>query len=156
MLFRSIVRSPGGVSSAYGLTILAQAPAIFYSGSAGTQTRMATVIRDDNLQLVDFTNPIHPNLGITIYLTGMGTTTPLPALGAPAPLDPLALVDAPPTVTLGTVSLAVNFAGLTPGEIGVYQINALVPAEVQAGTNVPLIIAQGGSSTSLSVRVVTP
>ncbi|HEY6344198.1 MAG TPA: hypothetical protein VIY49_22120 [Bryobacteraceae bacterium] len=150
------VTGPGGVSSGYDLTILAQAPAVFLNGSAGTQTGLATVIRDDNQELVDFTNPIHPNLGITIYLTGMGTTTPPPALGAAAPLDPLALVDAPPTVTLGGVGLAVNFAGLTPGEVGVYQINAQVPANVQGGTSVPLAITQGGSSTSLSVRVVTP
>jgi uncharacterized protein (TIGR03437 family) len=150
------VTNPGGISSAYDLTILAQAPAVFRNGSAGTQTGLATVIRDDNQELVDFTNPIHPNLGITIYLTGMGTTTPLPALGAPAPLDPPALVDSPPTVTLGAVSLAVNFAGLTPGQVGVYQINAQVPGDVKGGTSVPLTITQGGASTSLSVRVVTP
>jgi uncharacterized protein (TIGR03437 family) len=40
--------------------------------------------------------------------------------------------------------------------VGVYQINAQIPAQVQQGTSVPLTITQSGSSTSLSVRVVTP
>jgi uncharacterized protein (TIGR03437 family) len=114
------------------------------------------VIRNDNGELIDPTNPIHPNQSLTIYLTGMGTTAPLPDLGAMAPLSPLALVDAPPTVTLGSASLNVIFAGLTPGEVGVYQINVQVPAHVQEGTSVPLTIMQGGSSTSLPVRVVAP
>ncbi len=151
-----IVRDPGGISSAYGFTILAEAPAIFRTGTAGTQTGLATVIRDDNQELVDFTNPIHPNQTITIYLTGMGTTTPLPALGAAAPANPLDYVDAAPDVSLGTVNLGVTFAGLVPGEVGVYQINAQVPGVVQAGTSIPLTITQGASSTTLAVRVVSP
>jgi uncharacterized protein (TIGR03437 family) len=151
-----LVRGPGGTSSAYGFKILPQAPAIFRTGTAGTQTGLATVIRNDNGELIDPTNPIHPNQSLTIYLTGMGTTAPLPDLGAMAPLSPLALVDAPPTVTLGSASLNVIFAGLTPGEVGVYQINVQVPAHVQEGTSVPLTIMQGGSSTSLPVRVVAP
>ena len=145
-----IVRNPGGISSAYGFTILAQAPAIFHSSG------LATVVRDDNGQLVNFTNPLHPNQSITIYLTGMGTTTPLPGLGAAAPANPLAVADAAPTVTLGNASLGVTYAGLTPGEVGVYQINAQVPGVVQEGTSVALTITQGGVSTSLAVRVVTP
>jgi uncharacterized protein (TIGR03437 family) len=151
-----LVRGPGGVSSAYGFKILPQAPAIFRTGVAGTQSGLATLIRDDNGELVDSTNPIHPNQSLTIYLTGMGTTAPLPDLGAVAPLNPLALVDTPPAVTLGSASLDVMFAGLTPGEVGVYQINVQVPAHVQEGTSVPLTITQGGSSTSLPVRVVAP
>jgi uncharacterized protein (TIGR03437 family) len=151
-----IVRNPGGVSSTYNLTILPAAPAVFDNAAAGTATGLATVIRDDNQQLVDFTNPIHPNLSLTIYLTGMGTTTPLPGLGAPAPANPLDLADTPPAVTLGPVSLDVTFAGLAPGQVGVYQINVQVPESVQQGTNVPLTITQGGSSTSVPVRVVSP
>jgi uncharacterized protein (TIGR03437 family) len=86
----------------------------------------------------------------------MGTTAPLPALGAAAPSNPLAQVDDPPSLTMGTVSLNVTFAGLAPGEVGVYQINAQVPAKVDAGPSIPLTISQGAYSTSLSVRVVSP
>jgi uncharacterized protein (TIGR03437 family) len=117
----AIVQNPGGISSAYDFTILAEAPAVFRNRTAGTETGLATVIRDDNGELVDFTNPIHPNQSLTIYLTGMGTTTPSPGLGAPAPQNSLDLVDALPEVTLGPASLNVTFAGLTPGQVGVYR-----------------------------------
>jgi uncharacterized protein (TIGR03437 family) len=57
-------------------------------------------------------------------------------------------------LTLGGASLEVQYAGLVPGEVGVYQINAYVPFGVPQGNSVPLVINQGGSSTTLNVRVV--
>jgi uncharacterized protein (TIGR03437 family) len=58
-------------------------------------------------------------------------------------------------VTLGGVSLPVAFAGLAPGQVGVYQINAQVPfKEVPTGMEIPLTISQGTYTTTLNVRVV--
>jgi uncharacterized protein (TIGR03437 family) len=60
-----------------------------------------------------------------------------------------------PTVTLGSISVPVVFAGLTPGQVGVYQINAKIPfKEIPTGFDIPLTISQGGSSTTIPVRVV--
>ena len=47
-----------------------------------------------------------------------------------------------------------SYAGLAPDEVGVYQINATVPFGVPTGLAVPLVISQGGASTTLNVRVV--
>jgi uncharacterized protein (TIGR03437 family) len=53
------------------------------------------------------------------------------------------------------VPLRVTFAGLLGGNVGVYQINAVVPFKgVPSGFDIPLTISQGGSSTTLNVRVV--
>ena len=52
--------------------------------------------------------------------------------------------------------MAVTYAGLAPGEVGVYQINATVPTGVASSLAVPLVINQNGAATTLSVRVVTP
>ena len=49
--------------------------------------------------------------------------------------------------------LRVDYAGLTPGGVGVYQINAKVPSGLRAGQGVPLTIRQGGMSTTLAVQV---
>ena len=57
-------------------------------------------------------------------------------------------------MTLGGVGLDVQYAGLAPGSVGLYQINANVPKSAPQGLDIPLIISQGGSSTTLSVRVV--
>jgi uncharacterized protein (TIGR03437 family) len=56
---------------------------------------------------------------------------------------------------LGGSGLNVLYAGLVPESIsGLYQINASVPGGVTQGESVPLVIGQGGSSTTLNVRVV--
>ena len=61
---------------------------------------------------------------ISIYLTGLGQTTPQPALGSAAPSNPLSNANTPPTVFIGDTPLNVIYAGLVPGEVGVYQIDA--------------------------------
>jgi uncharacterized protein (TIGR03437 family) len=130
------------------------APSVFLSGAAGTEAGLATVVRNDNHQLVTPTNPIHPKDSVTIYLTGMGQTTPFIQAGQPAPANPLAIAVVQPVVTLGGAALIVGYAGLAPGEVGVYQIDATVPYNVPSGITQPLVIAQGGSATTLLVRVV--
>ena len=90
-----------------------------------------------------------------MYLTGLGPTTPLPALGAAAPSNPVATVNALPTVTLGGENLTVTSAILVPGVASVYQVKATVGG-VRSGMSVPLTISSGSSSTTLQVRVVSP
>jgi uncharacterized protein (TIGR03437 family) len=148
------LKTPGGVSDNFYFSILPAAPSIFRSGTAGPETGIATVFRDDNGQLITPTNPIHPGDIITIYATGMGHTSPPVDSGMPAPADPLSRTVIAPAVTLGGVSLNVTFAGLVPGEVGVNQINASVPGGVPQGMDIPLVVTQAGSSTALSVRVV--
>jgi uncharacterized protein (TIGR03437 family) len=143
------IRTPGGISGDYYFTVQPSAPSVFRSGSAG----LATVVRADGNQLVSANNPIRPNDTVVIFLTGMGATSPKVADGMAAPSSPLAWAVSAPNVTLGGVSLDVQFAGLAPGEVGVYQINATVPGGVAAGTNVPLVISQAGATTSLNVQV---
>jgi uncharacterized protein (TIGR03437 family) len=59
-----------------------------------------------------------------------------------------------PEVTLGSVALPVRYAGLVPGEIGVYQINVSVPHWAPTGIEIPLAIRQGSHVITLPVRVV--
>jgi uncharacterized protein (TIGR03437 family) len=91
---------------------------------------------------------------LEIYLTGMGATTPVVAAGLPGSANPPALVQTLPSVTLGGYGLPVTYAGLAPGEVGVYQIDAFVPFGVPLGMDIPLTISQGGGSTSVNERVV--
>jgi uncharacterized protein (TIGR03437 family) len=149
-----ILRTPGGISDSFYFSILPAAPSIFLTGTAGPETGLATVFRDDNGELITPTNPIHPNDTITIYATGMGLTSPAVGSGMPGSADPLSNTVIAASVTLGGVPLNVLYAGLVPGEVGVYQVNASVPSGVPQGMEVPLVVAQAGSSTTLSVRVV--
>jgi uncharacterized protein (TIGR03437 family) len=148
------LRTPGGVSDNFYFTIYPAAPSIFRSGIAGPETGLATVVRTDNNELITPTNPIHPTDSIVIYATGLGRTSPAVETGLPAPADPLPAAIIEPQVTLGGVPLSISYAGLVPGEVGVYQINASVPLKVPTGMNIPLEVRQGGSTTTLNVRVV--
>lgn len=151
-----VVKTPGGVSNTFTANVSNFAPAIFHSGEAGGQTGIPTVVRSTNNELVTFTNPIHPDEMIFIYLTGLAQTSPLPDLGAASPSNPLAEATTPPTVMLGSVSLPVVFAGLVPGEVGVYLIDAYVPKNIQNSDATALTINQGPGTTTYMVRTVNP
>ena len=110
----------------------------------------------DNNELVNFTNPIHPNSQLLIYVAGLGLTTPLPALGTVAPSNPMAVVTVPPTVTLGGVPLNVVTAALVPGQIGVYGIIVKAPSTLQNAPSTPLTITAGTVSVTYNVRAVSP
>ncbi len=148
-----ILRTPGGVSDNFNLTILPTAPGVFRNATAGTQRDLPAVFRSGNGLLVTPSNPVHRGDTISIYLTGMGRTSPAVDAGVPAP-DPPASVVIAPAVSLAGVDLPIDFAGLMPGSIGVYQINARVPHHVRPGLEQALIISQGSSATTLSVRVI--
>ncbi len=82
-----VVHNSGGVSDPFSFTIQATSARHLpnrrdYSGISVTMTT----------SLVDFTNPVHPNSALTIYVTGLGLTTPLPPLGTAAPATPPAVV----------------------------------------------------------------
>jgi len=146
--------TPGGESDTYYFNVASAAPSIFMTGTAGPLTGLATVVRWNDGALVTPTNPIHPTDYLEIYLTGMGATAPTVNAGMPGPSNPLALVEATPTVTLGGAALEVLYAGMAPGEVGVYQVDVWVPEGVPVGMSIPLQITQGGAGASVDERVV--
>ena len=146
--------TPGGVSDDFNITIQPQAPGVFYAPVDGTSDLVPQLVRKENLTLVTDSNPIHKGDTLTIYLDGMGQTLPIVDAGSPAPSDPIAVPLVAPTVKLGNSALTVRSYGLTPGQIGVYQIEVYVPNNVAPGLNMPLQINQGTGSTTLAVRVV--
>ncbi|HUJ23574.1 MAG TPA: IPT/TIG domain-containing protein, partial [Bryobacteraceae bacterium] len=149
-----VLHTPGGSSNNLNFIILSQAPSVFRSGTAGSETRIPAIVRAKNNKLVTTANPIHRGEAIVIYATGLGQTKPEMRAGLAAPSDPLPIAAVQPEVSLGGLSLPLYYAGLTPGEVGVYQINALVPGWAPTGMQVPLTITQGSISTTLMVRVI--
>jgi len=150
-----ILRTPGGQSDNFNLVIQPNAPSVFLS-TVGANENVASVVRDDDNQLVTPSHPVHrkSNTPLTIYLTGLGSTAPAVGTGQPAPSSPLAVTLIQPTVTLGGVNLPVQFSGLAPGMVGVDQINVSVPFTVPEGMSIPLAITQGTVSTTIPERVV--
>lgn len=80
---------------------------------------------------------------ITIYCNGLGATTPAARTGENSE-DQLRRTSAPVKVFIGGVEAPVDFAGLAPQFVGLYQINAFIPQGVVPGPQVPVVIEQGG------------
>jgi uncharacterized protein (TIGR03437 family) len=100
--------------------------------------------------------PVQPGEYISIYATGLGAVTNQPASGAFALADPLSWTTLMPTVTLGGVPAQVTFSGLgpAPGNPGLYQVNALVPANAPSGDAVPLSLSIGNAvSNTVTIAV---
>ena len=149
-----VLHTPGGTSPTMNLSVQSNAPAVFHNGTAGPVKGIPMVMRNSNHQLVTLSNPIHTKDTLYIYATGLGSVTPSVATGAAGPSKPLALALTPPTVTLGGAGLSLVSAGLAPGLVGVDLIQVKVPGGVPLGMSVPLVIDQGGSQTTIKVRVV--
>ncbi|MEP6756954.1 MAG: hypothetical protein ABJA67_15725, partial [Chthonomonadales bacterium] len=149
-----ILRTPGGIGNNFNLQVQPTAPSVFRTGQAGPDTSIPTIVRQTNGELVTLSNPIHPEDLIVVFLTGMGNTFPAIDAGVPAPADPLSLAIVPPVLDIAGVQLQVTYAGLSPGQVGVYQINAIIPRNVKEGVAQSLRITQGGFTTTIPVRVV--
>ena len=86
-----------------------------------------------------------------VYLTGMGGTDAPVREGAAAPSSPLARTLVQPQVFVGGVLAPIFFAGLTPGFVGLYQVNAQLPAD--APTSFEIVVETGGRrSNSFPLR----
>jgi uncharacterized protein (TIGR03437 family) len=84
---------------------------------------------------------------VTIYCSGLGEVIPANVTaGSPAPLDVLENTAHPVTATIGGVSAPVQFAGLTPGFTGLYQVNLTIPTVAPSDT-APLVLTVGGQAS---------
>jgi uncharacterized protein (TIGR03437 family) len=143
----NIAVTNNGVTSAAVSVVVAAQPGIFNYNSGG---QIFGSILHSNFQLADTNHPASPRETVLIYCTGLGPVDSPPASGAPAKGQH---TTATPTVSIGGLPAAVSFSGLAPGFVGLYQINAAVPAGLQAGNQPVVINIDGASSNSVLLPV---
>jgi uncharacterized protein (TIGR03437 family) len=140
VVIRNGVASPG-----VPVTVAGYAPQIFtYARTAAALDPI--VVHADN-SLVTPANPARAREVLIAYTTGMGPLRNTPASGAAAPGPPFATLIDTPVVTLGGAPVTVHFAGLTPGGVGLGQLNLELPATLPAGGCAPLVIRVAGVSS---------
>jgi uncharacterized protein (TIGR03437 family) len=156
------------------------APGSFSQGASGIG--YAAAVHAATGQLLTQANPAQPGEYISLFLTGLGTVTPTVPDGAAGPSSPLSYADVSNAGNLTVYfndfntgstgnSGTIQFAGLAPSLVGLYQINVQVPSGVLgAGDNVyvefttdfadvdQIQIPYGGSSSGVNtaVRMVRP
>lgn len=133
-----VVFADGAMSNTYTLNLTQAAPLIL------------AVARADGSLAVPGNAP-GPGEIVIIYTLGLGSVNPgLPA-GTAAPNDALIYTALVPSLTLGNASMDVLFSGLTPGMVGLYQINARMPSSLPNGGTGLMTLVQGGESTSAEI-----
>jgi uncharacterized protein (TIGR03437 family) len=102
--------------------------------------------QDTNYILISTANPAVRGQAIILYAGGMGPVTLTPKSGDAASATQLSSTTTDPVVTIGGQTAKLLFSGLTPGSIGLYQVNVMVPASISAG-NQPITVSIGGSTS---------
>jgi uncharacterized protein (TIGR03437 family) len=119
--------------------------------TSGTGVGQGHVYKYDaqgNATLSDANAPATAGDAIVIYTIGLGPVSPPVTAGDASPLSPPSTVPGTVSVTIGGVSTPAAFAGLTPTAVGLYQVNAAVPAGIAPGPKVPVTVSVGAKSSS--------
>ena len=138
-------------NSAYALpetvVVAAAQPAIFTLDQSGQGPGVIVVVKADGTQFVNSpSRPAHTGDALVIYCTGLGAVNPGLIAGSATPFSPLFNTVKPVTASIGGQAATVFFAGLTPGFVGLYQVNAIVPSGLSSGT-VSLVLSEGGATS---------
>jgi len=139
----------GNTSDSFQKPIAPSAPGIFTSDSSG-QGQAAMTNSDNSYNTA--ANPATPGSWVTFYLTGEGQTDPLGSDGNIA--TSTANVALSVTVLIAGRTAQLLYAGSAPGNVnGFCQINAVIPADLQYGGNLPLVVQIGGVSSQTGVTL---
>jgi uncharacterized protein (TIGR03437 family) len=105
--------------------------------------------------LVSQTSPAMGGEYLVAYLAGLGDTTVPVVSGAASPSSPLAMPVDAPVLTISGAQYPILFAGLTPGLVGLYQMNFQVPTGLPAG-DITITVSQNGQSSNQTVLQYQP
>jgi uncharacterized protein (TIGR03437 family) len=138
-------------SSVVTVPIATYAPTLFFYDDGGRQSVLA---QRDNA-LISSASPAPKGSAVTLYVSGLGPVNNQPASGEPAPSDQAALATTKvtPIVTIGGRPATIEYSGLAPGFVGLYQVNIRIPADAASGPQ-PLVISMNGiESKAVSIPI---
>jgi adhesin/invasin len=98
---------------------------------------------------------------VVIYCVGFGQTSPAATDGAAANFAPALQLNPTATVTFGggfygsPTTVTAAYTGLTPGSVGLYQVNATLPPDVPLGNMIPVTININGAISNYAFMAVS-
>ncbi|MDZ4797203.1 MAG: hypothetical protein SGI92_03500, partial [Bryobacteraceae bacterium] len=143
MILRNIDRK--AASPPQQLTLVKAAPAIF----ANPETKEVLLFRHNGTPVTK-ASPARRDEALMMFATGLGTTKGGRVVsGQASPSTPLAEVADDVKLYFGDPrysqsEMIVDWVGLTPGIIGVYQVNLRVPGNRMRGDDLPVLLRVGG------------
>ena len=137
-----------GSMSSTTVPVVAASPGIFYN----TSTNVA-VAQHSNGVLVSTAAPAQPGEIIGVYGTGIGPVSPALSSGQAAGSYPnLSVSTSTYSATIGGANAPVSFLGLTPGLVGLMQLNVQIPSNTPGG-NAPLLLSINGVASQPNVVI---
>ncbi len=148
--FQVVKASTGQILADSFFQVNPVSPGLFTADSSGSG-QLAALNQDGSVNSA--TNPAKAGTYISLFGTGPGVVSGAPPDGTPAPTDKLLPTSSTPVVYINAVEIPasdINFSGLAPGFIGLWQINVKVPANVPTpGTPVPVALLYDGINSRL-------
>jgi uncharacterized protein (TIGR03437 family) len=159
-----IFASPGQINAALPLDALGPATVRVTTSAGFAETAIdigdvapaifPSAIAHANGTPVSATAPVTPGETLVIYMTGLGQVDGAIAAGQAAPVSPLLRVLAPVEVQIGaTTPITPDFAGLTPGFVGLYQVNVRIPLDLPPMAYLLRVSEKGIVSNSQIIQV---
>ncbi len=147
------VQTPGGTSAPVNVSGVDTSPGLFSQASSGRGPgAVLNFVAPGDTPTNTPASTIPPNGIVQIYATGLGPVTGPPADGAAGAGQPTTTT---PVVTIGGRQAVVEFSGLAPGLVSLYQINARVPPDTPEGCYLPVQVAFGNQSSNTITIGVT-
>jgi len=141
---RLTIRDANGGTASASIPIADSSPGIFTITADGKGEAIAT---HSDSSLIKRASGKYARGGETVvlYCTGLGDVDGTPFAGEPAPISPLPSAIQKVEVIMNGKPANVVYAGLTPGSVGLYQINVVVPDQLGGDVSTRIRI---GTSTS--------
>jgi uncharacterized protein (TIGR03437 family) len=146
------VKNGSVTSAAFTVTSGQYAPAFFqWPGSQAVATHLdfTFAVKAGTFPGVT-TTPAKPGETIILWGTGFGPTTPAAPVGSLVPSSPEEDTSTLPSVTINSSPVTVLGAALTPGAVGLYQVDIQVPSPMANG-DYPLQVSIGGVTSPLGI-----
>ncbi len=137
-------------SSTVTLAVADYSPAFFEFSDNGTSAAAAL---DENFAVVYSANPVQRGHILQLYVNGLGPVDVPQTSGEVATAQPLARTQVQPVVKIGGQDAPVQFSGLAPNIVGLYQVNVLVPQSAGTGS-LPLTLSINGQAAKASTVTV--
>jgi uncharacterized protein (TIGR03437 family) len=143
------------------LLVTANSPGFFTLSQDGKG--QAAALNQDGVTVNGPSNPATRGSVISLFGTGQGQVSPAVADGAGAPASPLAATVAVPTsdaktcltqqpsvcVAIGSTFGNIQFSGLAPNYVGLWQLNVQIPMDAPTGSAVPVRVVINSTTSNL-------
>ena len=142
-LVKIAVDNTGARSGMQSIPVANAAPGIFtYNGGRA-------VVTDQQGNLITASNPADRNTIVTVYMTGQGPVAPTLASGQAATATPLIRAPLSASVQIAGHDADIQFLGMTPGLVGVLQLN-MRPSFFTPGGDQSILVNIGGHESNIA------